>query len=59
MKVMTQVLRPFISNFLVVYFDNILIYNKTKDEHLLHLCQVLEVLNKEKLYINLKKCSFL
>jgi hypothetical protein len=35
-----------------------LIYSKEIDEHISHLRQVLDVLRKESLYANLKKCDF-
>ena len=43
---------------MVVYFDDILIYSKNLDEHIMHVKAILDVLRKEKLYANLKKCSF-
>ncbi|KAL5537554.1 hypothetical protein UlMin_042915 [Ulmus minor] len=58
-RIMTQVLQPFIGKFIVVYFDDILVYSKQVDQHLQHLRKVFEVLRKHTLYLNLKKCTFL
>jgi len=41
MQLMNQVIRPFIGKFVVLYFDYILIYSKSKVDHLWHIRQVL------------------
>ena len=55
---MNHVLRAFIGRFVVVYFDDIFIYSKNLDDYVVHLNLVLDVLRKEKLFANLKKCTF-
>jgi hypothetical protein len=57
-RLMNHVLRSFIGKFVVVYFDDILIFSKTIKELVDHIRQVLDVLRKEKLYANIKKCTF-
>jgi len=58
MRLMNHALQDFIGHFYVVYFDDILIYNGSLDEHKGHLRQVLIILRKHHLFVNLEKCIF-
>jgi hypothetical protein len=59
MRLMNKVLKDFIGKFVIVYLDDILIFSKTKGEHLIHLTSVMEKLQQDKLLVNLKKISFM
>lgn len=59
MKLMILVLNPFTDIFVIVYFDDILIYNANKSVHLEHLKLLLLDLMEKKVYFNRKKCEFL
>lgn len=58
MRIMNQALRPFIGRFVVVYFDDILIFSTSLAEHTEHLRKVLTVLRAEKLFAAKQKCEF-
>ena len=58
-RYMKEVLKDYTGKFLVLYLDHILIFNKTREEHLKHVDIVLKRFHEEKLAINLEKCDFL
>ncbi|KAJ0442907.1 putative nucleotidyltransferase, Ribonuclease H [Helianthus annuus] len=59
MRLMNHVFKNFIGKFVVVYFDDILVYSTSLEQHLDHLREVFTVLREQKLYANRKKCHFL
>jgi hypothetical protein len=58
MWLMNEILKEVLRKFVIVYLDDILIFSKTLEEHLMHIQRVFEKRREEKLLINLKKCSF-
>jgi hypothetical protein len=59
MRLMNEVLKDFIGKFIIVYLDDILIFNKTEAKHLKHLATMMRRLQQEKLLINMKKSTFM
>lgn len=57
-SVMNQVFRPYLRQFVLVFFDDILMFSKNPQEHAYHLRLVLEKLQQHQLYANRKKCEF-
>jgi hypothetical protein len=59
MRMMNEILKDFIGKYVVVYMDDILVFSKTKKDHLRHLTLVMRRLQHEKLLINMNKSSFM
>jgi len=55
---MNEVFKGVLRKFVLVFFDDILVYSPTWQDHLHHLEFVLKTLQQQKLYGRLSKCSF-
>lgn len=55
---MNDTFRPYLHKFVIVFFDDILIYNKTRTDHLQHLQQTFCALEQDQFFLKLSKCSF-
>lgn len=56
--IMNEVFRPYLRRFVLVFFDDILIYSPSTKEHIEHVETVLSLLKQQRLYANNKKCEF-
>jgi len=59
MTLMNNVFREYLDKFVIIYLDDILVYSKTKDEHVQHLRNVLSKLREHKLYAKIVKCEIM
>lgn len=57
-SLMNSVLQPFLRKFVLVFFDDILIYSTSYSEHLQHLRTVLSALRANTLHVKKSKCAF-
>ena len=57
-RVMNTILRGGLDEFVLVFLDDILVYSKTKEEHIQHIREILTRLRSEKFFGRLKKCDF-
>lgn len=56
--IMNVIFRPYLRHFIIVFFDDILIYSLTFDDHVAHLKQTFRVLLDNQFVLKLSKCSF-
>jgi hypothetical protein len=57
-SLMNTIFQTVLRKYVLVFFDDILVYSKTWQEHLKHLAAVLQVLQDHQLFVKLSKCSF-
>jgi hypothetical protein len=55
---MNYIFRPVLIKFVLIFFNDILIYNKSWKEHVHHVDMVLKLLEEQQLYENPSKCAF-
>lgn len=53
---MNDSLRPHLRKFVLVFFDDILIYNQSMSEHIWHLTTILQLLEAHRFYFKESKC---
>ena len=53
-----SIFKPFLRKFVLVFFDDIIIYNKSWKDHVEHVDKVLQLLEEKQLYAKRSKCFF-
>jgi hypothetical protein len=55
---MNDILQPYLRRFVLVFFDDILIYSSSWTDHLRHVRTVFRMLQEHQLYLKRSKCGF-
>ena len=55
---MNSIFKPFLRKFVLVFFDDILIYSRSWKDHVQHVDRVLKLLQEKQLYEETSKCFF-
>lgn len=55
---MNSIFREYLRKFVLVFFDDILVYSRSWTEHLEHVKVVFEILRQQQLFVKHKKCEF-
>ncbi len=55
---MNNIFQKWFDDFVVVYINNMLVYNNSMEKHVVHLQKVLQRLNENELYAKFEKCEF-
>ena len=55
---MNKLFHLYLDQFVVIYLDDIIVYNNSMEDHVEHLCKVFKVLRDNDLCVKREKCSF-
>ncbi|GKE88188.1 reverse transcriptase, partial [Tanacetum coccineum] len=55
---MNTVFKPYLRKFVLLFFDDILVYNKSEEEHWDHLRTILQTMQQHTLFAKENKCTF-
>ena len=58
MDLMNRSFKSYLDRFVVMFIDDILLYSKTREEHVDHLRIILQTLRGHQLYAKREKCDF-
>ena len=58
MGLINKVFQHYLDRFVIVFIDDILVYSRTKEEHVRYLSLVLKKLREHRLYAKFSKCQF-
>jgi len=57
-SIMNQIFASLLRKHVLVFMDDVLIYSKSLEEHVLHLTQVFQILDNHHFLVKLSKCEF-
>ena len=57
-NLMNDIFKPYLRKFILMLFDDILIYSHSWEEHLVHMKKTMELLQKHQLFLKKQKCFF-
>ena len=57
MRLMNEVFQQYLDRFVIVFIDDMLVYSKSKADHVRHLSLVLKKLREHRLYAKFSKCQ--
>ena len=56
--IMNSIFQRHLRKFILVFFDDILVYSSDWDQHLVHVRQTFEILRQHRFFVKTSKCAF-